>query len=248
MEDTKRQILTQVVEGKLTPEEADRKLGELEAASSPSPGVEPAPSSAPAATPGVRTVRVNRVAGSVDVQGDPSVLEAVAEGEHVASHQGDTLIIEGGHGEVGFAFGNRGLQMPGIDRRLVVRMNPDLALDASLQAGTLRVYGLKGAIKANVQAGSARLDGFQGPLDINVQAGSLRGTGVLAGGESRIRSEAGSVKLHLERGSSVTIDVDSTMGSSNLLEAGGDHATVGGGAGRLRIDSTMGSVKVTADE
>src|SRR5207253_2195043 len=73
--------------------------------------------------------------------------------------------------------------------RLNIRMNPELPLDVELMAGTLRVRGLRSPIRADVSAGSARVEGFAGPLDLSVATGSVHATGILTGGNSRVRCD-----------------------------------------------------------
>ncbi|MGH7777695.1 MAG: hypothetical protein ACREPI_11045 [Candidatus Dormibacterales bacterium] len=208
MDDRKRDILARVAQGRLQPSEAAAMLEELEA------GPAPLPAS------GLETVRVRMDLGAVQVVGDTSVREASAEGGHEARREGSVLIVEGEGAfpsDRGFQFGRRGRDRAGrgfqfgrrgaagLTRQLVVRMNPDLRLEAEVQAGSLSVSGLRGPIRAEIQAGSASIEDFRSPLDISVQAGSLRAWGVLDRGDSRISCEAGTVKLHLARGSSVRI-------------------------------------------
>ena len=235
----RREILSRVAAGTISPEEAAAQLEGL--AQEPSPDA-------------IQRVRIERQFGSVDIVGDPAVRDAVAEGPHRARIHGDAMVIESepDDGAGGFAFGLPFGRRFGMDR-LLVRMNPQLALDLELQAGNCRVRGVTGPIKAEVQAGSATIDGFVSPLELSVQAGSVRATGRLRSGESTISCEAGSVALHLERGSSVRITADSALGKVSL--PGGDgakgrssrEAIVGEGDASLRIDTSMGSVTVTAD-
>jgi hypothetical protein len=271
MEDARREILTRVARGELTPEEGASLLDELERERSGPPNptrttTDERPASAIATTE-LTKVRVERNFGSVTVIGDPSVKEAVAEGPHRAERVGDLLIIRSSlDDEGGFVFsrGDRrrwrldGLQSyaPGF-RTLELRMNPELALEVVSQAGSVRIQGVHSAISAEVQAGSATADDFRGPLDISVQAGSFRGRGILAGGASHIRSEAGAVRLHLTGDSSVRIRARSTMGRIQLgdertddvfvLGGGSRELVLGAGEGTLDLDATMGSVRVTTD-
>lgn len=222
----------------------------------------PAP---PTTEPGAARIRVVRTIGSADIVGDPTVREAVADGPHVARREGETLVIEGqddafGMGP-GFQFGwhqgppnphrmrrhGRGFRW-GDDNPLRVRVNPDLPLEVDAQAGKLRIRGVHGPIRANVQAGSTDISDFRQALDLNVQAGSLVARGRLDQGASRIRCEAGSVRIHLERGSSVRVSAHATLGKVRLGSA--DPRTpwiIGSGEGTLDIDATMGSATVTAD-
>jgi hypothetical protein len=208
--------------------------------------------------------------GTAVIVGDSQVLEAVAEGPHVAEREGDTLVIRNaideGEDAHGYFHSRRGgirirtgprsrLSIGGVEMQpLRVRMNPRLALELESQAGSIRISGVEGPIKAGIQAGSLNIDGFRGPLDLSVQAGSLRGSGILDQGVSRITCEAGSVRLYLERGSSVRVRARSTLGKvslgdSDTVSVGGgvEEMVIGAGQATLEIDSTMGSVKIVGD-
>lgn len=250
MDSTKRrEILSRVAAGQLTPEEAAAQLEVVEA------GPDRAGTS-------LARVRIVRQLGSIRVVGDPSVKDAVAEGPHAARHEGDTLIIEGEHERSGgFVFGAPGRGPWGGSHfeeerdGLTVRMNPSLGLELDVQAGSCTVRGVEGPIRADVQAGSLKIDGLRGPLQASVQAGSLKAAGVLSQGASRINCEAGSVKIDLERGSSVRISAHSTLGKVSLPGAAGSasgrgvtEVTVGTGLGTLQIESAMGSVSVSAEQ
>ncbi len=270
-----RDILDQVARGSLSPEEADARLDELER-EEPIPGSRPEPETGTA-----REIRIVRQRGQVEVVGDPSVKEVTVEGLHIVRREGDTLVIEGeddwddhvkqrespprsGHAWggwddfPGFIFTRRfsGGWMRGWDSRpLVVRMNPHLPLEITLQAGSARIRGVLAPIRAEVQAGATSIDGFTGPLTLSVQAGSVRASGRLDHGESRIFCEAGSVQLHLLRESSVRITARSSIGKISLptgdgwVVGGSDReATIGAGAATLDIETTAGAVRVTAEQ
>lgn len=274
MQDARRTILTRVARGELSPDEGASLLDELEhehagvhsqtqTRTDSEPDYQPTGGAGP-----IKAVRIERSFGGMVVIGDPEVREAVAEGPHRAERQGDLLVIRSGSDEEGgFVFGPRGerwrwrwdafqMYAPSF-RTLRVRVNPDLALQIVTQAGSLRVQGVRGRISGEIQAGTAVIEDFRGPLDLSLQAGSFRGTGILAAGESHIRSEAGSIRLHLQRGSSVRVRAHSTMGRIVLgsqepadvfvLGGSGREMTVGGGESTLDLDATMGSVRVTAD-
>jgi hypothetical protein len=281
MEDPRREILTRIARGELSPEEGAALLDELEREQAESNG-QAATATRLAEPPGsdartLRRIRVARGFGSIVVTGDEGVREAVAEGPHVAERQGDTLHVKGGDtDEGGFVF-----DFPGVFSRherhraqrgggrwpwdsfqnyqhqfraLNIRCNPELALEAVSQAGSIRVEGVRGPISAEVQAGTCTIEGFRSPLDLSLQAGSLRGRGILTSGASKIRSEAGSVHLILEQGSNVKVRARSTMGRIVMghdepkevfvLGGGSRELTVGDGSATLDIDATMGSVRV----
>lgn len=225
----------------------------------------------PAAGAGATRIRVVCSIGTADVVGDPTVREAIAEGPHVARREGDTLIIEGQPDSVavgpGFVFGwaegrherhERHMRMRQMRRNrggfgwgdvvhMRVRVNPDLALDADTQAGRLRVRGVHGPIRANVQAGGLDISDFRSPFDVNVQAGSVSARGRLDAGASRVHCEAGSVRINLERGSSVRVSAHTTLGKVVFDGDARTPWTVGSGEGTLDISGTMGSVRVSAE-
>ena len=182
------------------------------------------------------------------------VRDAVAEGQHRARIEGDVMIIEGEIANEPGTFITRswlGFPEHSSGDRLVVRVNPALALDLQVQAGSLRVNGVEGPIRADVQASSATIDGFSKPLDLTIQAGSMRATGRLDEGESRITCDAGSLNLYLERGSSVRIRAEAHLGKVVLPgiegSSGAQDVTVGTGTASLSIKTNIGSVNVTAD-
>jgi hypothetical protein len=262
-DDPRRAILSAVADGSLSPQEAAERLHALSHPDE-APAAEPA-APPPAGGEGVVRVRVEASARKVEIIGDPSVREAVAEGPHRAWRDGDTLVIEGEwdhdrhfrehihRSEFSFSRG-RSAVMIGKQIALVVRMNPDLELEVRVEAGSLTTKGVRGPIQAHVAAGSARFDGFEGPLDVDAAAGSVKGRGRLDHGESRIRCDAGSVKLQLQRGSSVRISGEAHLGKVDLLghQSTGvlndsTSVTIGDGAGTLDIECNLGSVKVTSD-
>lgn len=270
--DARREILTAVAEGRMRPEEAAERLAGLGGARE---GERPGNGEHTEEGP-IRRVRVQGTFRHARIIGDPEVREAVAEGPHAARREGDTLVIESEQDLPGFAFhyGHRGRRgglpfafgdfapawwWPGQDRsHLTVRMRPDLPLAVDLTAGRVGVEGLRGPLQVQVAAGGADLRSFRGPLDIRLTAGSVRATGVLATGHSRVRCEAGSVKLHLEDGSDVRIRTRAEFGRVSLPArpprsedrwlAGGvtEETTIGKGTATLEVEVTMGDVAVTA--
>src|SRR5579872_630786 len=264
MKDLQREILAQVASGQITASEGASRLEALDSApSTTSPQLlPPPPTSATATATGARMVRVLSVLGNATVIGDPSVAVAVAEGSHRARQDGDTLVIEQAPLDDNATFifgGGRRVVNNGLDfqrRNLTVRMNPDLPLFANVQAGNIAIAGIRAPISGEVQAGNCRVEDFRGPLNVTVQAGNLTAAGRLDSGSSKIRCEMGSVKIALDKGSSVRITARSTMGkvavdggASSKMGSGESsrEVTVGSGAGTLDIDCTMGSVKVNAE-
>jgi len=253
----RRQIINQVADGSLSPEDAAGKLEELERSQSAGTAVLVAERPSPESP--VRRVCVSMSLGQVKVLGDVSIREAVAEGSHTARHEGDQLVIEGDPLKAnGFTFGNsRGWfkSRPWKDP-MVVRMNPELALQVTVQGGQASVRGVRGAIKAEVHAGAIHLEGFESPIDIEVEAGAVKASGRLTGGVSRIKCDAGSVNLDLRTGSSLRVSAHSELGQVKLEGSGWrteshpdqsrETAVVGAGEGTLEIEVNVGAVKLVA--
>jgi len=264
MKDLKREIVNQVAAGTISAEEGAARLDSLDSVESASPaGVSrPAPPAFQPVPSSTRRVRVTSAIGSAEIVGDPSVAYAVAEGPHRVRQDGETMIIEQGpldeHDHFTFSRGDRRALIDTMDigrRKLKVRMNPDLALAAHVNAGSLRIDGIHGAITGEILAGSCKISDFASPVDLSIQAGNLTASGRLAGGASKIRCEMGNVTINLEKGSSVKVTarttlgkvaVDGSGGEQIILGQSGKEVTVGAGAGSLDIDCTMGNVRVSA--
>jgi hypothetical protein len=244
MNDPKREILNQVAAGSITAEEGAARLEALESEAS---GATAVPPSAAPTWSGVRQVTVNARFGNTEIVGDPTVATAIADGPHRARQEGDTMVIEQSTmgGETTFEFGRSRISIPGFDslNKLTVRMNPTLALRTKVQAGNLRIQGVRGPVTSDVQAGNCIVEGFAGPVNLTVSAGNLEATGRLDGGSSSIRCQMGEVRVNLDRTSSVRITARTTLGKVDVQ--GVRDGVVGAGAGSLEISCTMGDVQLT---
>jgi hypothetical protein len=267
MSPDRRQILEQVARGELTPEEADQLLRE------PDDGPPPPP---PDTTPSqVKKVVIRAGAGAIEIIGDPDVLQADVEGAHDASIDGDTLTIRGDAdpnidfpGVFAINLGRRrrvrigrGITIgeDGLKHitKLRIRMNPALELDARLDAGPLSITGISGPIRARLSAGPMTVERFESPIDLSVDAGAIRAVGRLTSGDSRIRSDAGAVRVRLDPSSSVQVRAHASLGKVSLFandeerrRFGTDRrgeATLGAGDATLRVDTAMGSVHVSVE-
>ncbi len=255
----RRTILEQVARGELTPEEADRLLsGEDRQA-------EPAAQSTPEPHSPIERIKVSAGFGAIVVIGDPDVAEADVEGAHSATIDGDTLVIRGDveapmPGAFAIHLGPRRHRVGGVRigshhaSSLRVRMNPSLGLEAKIDAGPLSISGVAGPIRARAAAGPITIEDFESPLDVSVNAGAIRAIGKITGGESRIRSDAGAVRVELDPTSSVRILADAALGKVILPGAeeperrrfgSRREATIGSGDGILRVETAMGSINVT---
>jgi hypothetical protein len=262
----RRAILTDVAEGRLSPEEAAERLDALRG--------EPQKKAGPQAER-ARRIRVTSAIGVVSVVGDTSVAEAKADAAHRTRYEGDTLIIEsaddpeaawdppraGGRAHWspprsplgfgagwGWAFGGMGRRTP-----FTVRMNPDLPLEVNLNAGSLSVTGVRSPLRLDVGAGTLRLDGVTGPLSVTVTSGAVAARGRFTQGDSRIRCELGKVAVALDAGSSVRVTGRAHLGKvvlpgkepgfgAGLVE---DTVVVGDGTATLDIETSAGAITVT---
>ncbi|MEY2419237.1 MAG: hypothetical protein QOG90_1917 [Actinomycetota bacterium] len=185
----------------------------------------------------VRVVRVDANFRPVEIIGDAGVNEAVAEGSHRIRWEGDTLVIDGAtgfddddwdddddRGDFGEWFRTRGPKMArsvrltyggGHEYRpkpLRVRMNPDVELDARVEAGPLKIIRVHGPIKARVAAGPLKIEDFESPIDVRVAAGKVDASGRIDHGDSTIDCDAGKVRLHLTHGSHARVSASATLG------------------------------------
>jgi hypothetical protein len=267
-DDERRKILAAVAGGLMAPAEA---ADALDALGDPSGGrpAPPPPASSPPPAPATDLVRVRVVASArvVRVVGDAGVREAVADGPHELRREGDTLVVSGDRdegGEGSFVSSGPGWRVRArVDNgshALTVRMNPDLALDAEVSAGSLDVRGVRGPISGELAAANVRIAGFAAPIDLDATAGRIDASGVLDGGSSRVRCQAGRVTLRLEHGSSVRISGRASVG--RMVLPGDDTATprsgrrrladerqvvVGSGSGTLDVEVNTGTAVVRAD-
>lgn len=266
--DPRRAILEMVARGEIGPDEAAEMLAGL----SEQPSSDPSPEPPRSASGNTRRIRIKSALRSVVVEGDPDVAEAEPVGEHRAHHEGDELVITADSvpdfdDSFAFAFSsgrrsrivtrsNKGDK----ERTLRIRVNPRLALDAEVDAGSVVIRDVHAPIRVRVSAGSAKLTGITEPIDAQVSAGSLVAQGRLDHGDSVINCDAGSVKVDLERGSSVRVRARTSLGKVVLPGAerddsrsfgfgpsGDESSTIGAGDGRLDITANLGKVVVRID-
>jgi hypothetical protein len=140
---------------------------------------------------------------------------------------------------------------------LVVQVNPSLAVEVELSAGSCILVGLRSSTRVDVCAGTANLRAMEGQIDVRAQAASVRVEARLAEGSSRVRCEAGSVVVALDPGSDVRVRTQTELGQVRLRSArlaggararSGDELVVGQGTATLDVDAVMGSVDVEVGE
>lgn len=252
----RRSILSQVAEGTLSPDEAAERLAALE--TDTHDHGEPTGSRRPTAggdrglPPGEPATRL-RVVGSVrmiEIVGDSSVAEAVADGPHDARREGDLLVIEGEGPEVSWNqpgwrwnWNWTGVEDDGEGdgERAGRREGPrGLFYDYDIDLGRFSRRGrgrARGPVVAGFGPGAKRIPALRVrvnpslPLEVGVKAGSLSVTGV----DGPITAEADAASLQI-RGFTAPIEVRVNAGkfeASGLVAAG--HSLIEANAAKVDI-------------
>ena len=215
----------------------------------------------------VRRVVVHSSARPVRVLADPTVASFTVEGPHSVRRDGATARVEvpvaGTPDEPGSYRYERktGLarwlgQATFVGVPLTVRMNPELALEVEVMAGSVEMTGLRGEVEFSVTAGSIKATDCAGPFTGTLRAGSARLELRPAAGASRLRIESGSVDLRLQPGSDAKVRAHAELGevkvrgrdgsSTRVVDREGTYeVVVGAGTATVDLDVVMGSVKVT---
>lgn len=276
-------VLRRVAAGDLTPDEALRLIdGPLH--QPPEPDAGPVPSRAgptPAygsaeATAGVTTVRIKVPYRSLQVFADPTVSQLHVTGSHSIQQQGSTLLVTTSgpfdDDERGGSAGSRSPSATGgrfsfsdlprtiawarswRDHQLIVRMNPELALDLDTTGAEVKITGLQAGLRANLVASSFKADKIQGELDLKAFSSSLKLT-ARPTGTSRLYCESSSARVTLARGTDTRITATNRMGRLSLpdqpvstlpFEGESREVRLGDGRDSLAVEAVMSSVTITA--
>jgi hypothetical protein len=230
-DDERRQLLEDVARGEITPEDAANRLrGGDDDSNDEQP--DPAdrtwtfvdedddddddPATRAPASGTTRRLRIEASAAKVEVIGDATIAEAVAQGDCTMHRDGDTLVISTDPVE---RFQGFGIRIHGrkvlVDHpdRVKVRVNPNLPLELDVNAGAITVKGVDAPVDCEVNAGAVKLKGLSQPVNARVNAGSLKWSGRLSDGSSTVSPSApvdGEVVLGRGTG---TLDVTGTVSS-----------------------------------
>jgi hypothetical protein len=257
-------VLARVAAGQLTPAQALDLLGPTEPDDEGAPAMADRPPTAaggrrprPPDYDGPRRLVLRTSARSIQITTDPSVHEVAIDGDHELHRDGDDLVVENPTaledrtGRYSYA-SSIARALPQLGSTLVIRMNPDLALAAELNAAALKLHGTPAGIRLRLLATSVKFDGYVGSVDIDAAASSIKGVMTLVG-QNRIDCESTSCKLSLSPNSDVTIRSQNQMGKMVLPGAvvkgaitGSESAesVIGQGRGSLAIEATMSSVVI----
>jgi len=201
-------------------------------------------------TRGVERISVRAVGRRVRIVGDASVATASAEGPHILRRDGAVLEIVS-DGEFGPSFDGFSLRPPRLDdlrsfsltKELILHINPAIALDLEVTAGSLACEGVPYLGKVRLTAGAAEVSGAAELDDILIQAGSATLRGRLTAGRSRVRCESGQLTVELDETSNVTVRGEVQLGRISWTPSLGnnvDEVVLGNGSARLDVSVIMG--------
>ncbi|AQP45187.1 hypothetical protein [Tessaracoccus flavus] len=255
-------ILDDLAAGRIDAKEASRRIEAAKKAAQPA-GSGPAPEAdtthhgGPKAG-GLARVSVTAVGRRVRIEGDPSVSTVIIDGPHVLRRVGTVLEVSS-TGEFGPSFQGFSLIRPprslddlrdiGLGKELAIRVNPALIVDVEVTTGGLRTVGVPRLGRIRVTAGGSTLQDVQEVEDLLSQAGGVTVEGPISIGRSRIRTESGSLTVHLTEGANVTIRGESRLGRISWPGGGEnvDEFVVGNGSARLDVNVVMGMATIKTE-
>lgn len=212
----------------------------------------------PSSSRGVDRISVRAVGRRVRIVSDRSVATASAEGPHVLRRNGSVLEVSS-DGEIGPNLDGFSILRPprsldelralGLGKELLLRINPRIAVDVEVTAGSLTCTDVPFLGKVRVTAGGAELNGVAEVNDVLVQAGSAIVRGTITTGRNRIRVESGQLTIELDPGSNVTVRAEAQLGKVSWAgsTAALDEVVLGNGSARLDVGVVMGWATLKAD-
>lgn len=268
-------ILNDLAEGKITAEEASRRIEELkrvaklasdaqEEYGSSTGYTDEASSDGPTQhgprPGGLERVRVSSVGRRVRIEGDPSVATLSVEGQHVLRRTGTVMEVTA-NGEIGPRFSGFSIIRPphtkehfsdiALGKELHVRVNPKLIVDVEVTTGGLKTVKVPRFGRVRVTGTGSTLEDVVEVQDLLAQAGGVTVEGPISSGRSRLRVESGSMTVNLTTGANVAIRGDARLGriswpGDNSGDV--DEYVVGNGAARLEVSVLMGMAAIKVEE
>lgn len=219
----------------------------------PAPGEQPV---RPTGNRGVERLVLRSVGRRVRLVGDPRVATIAVDGPHTLRRQGVVLEVNT-EGELGLNFDQFSVIRPprslddlrvlGMGKELVVRVNPNIPVDAEVTGSRLTTVGIPYLGKIRVSAGGANLSGVVEVRDALVQAGGATLSGPLSGGRSVVRVESGNLSVALTPEASVTVRAQTQLGKVSWpgdTSGDVDEYVIGSGSGRLELGVVLGRAVV----
>lgn len=268
-------ILSDLAEGKITAEEASRRIEELKkiAAMAADAQREYSGSTGEAystdddeGTPqgsrpgGLERVKISSVGRRVRIIGDSSIATLSVEGQHVLRRTGTVMEITA-NGEIGPRFDGFSIIRPphkmehfsdiALGKELVVRINPKLIVDVELTTGGLKTEKVPRFGRVRVTAAGSHLEDVVEVQDLLAQAGGVTVEGPISSGRSRLRVESGSLNVTLTTGANVAIRGDAKLGRITWpgdTSSEVDEYVVGNGGARLEVSVLMGMASIKVED
>jgi hypothetical protein len=211
----------------------------------------------PVNTSGVERISVRAVGRRVRIVGETSVATLSADGPHVLRRNGSVLEVSS-DGELGASLDGfsilRGaprsledIRALGLGKELLLKVNPNIVVDAEVTAGSLNTERVPHLGKVRVTAGGAKLLDVREINDALVQAGQATIHGAITTGRNRIRAESGSLSITLADESNVTVKGDAQLGKVSWTgghSGAGDEVVMGNGSAKLDVEVVMGHAQV----
>lgn len=257
-------ILSDLAEGKITAEEASRRIEELkkvaalaqqaeqEFSGAPESGDQEQPKSRPG---GLERVRIQATGRRVRIEGDPTISTLSVEGAHLLRRTGTVMEITA-NGEFGPNLGGFSLmRLPhtmehlgdiALGKELVVRVNPKLIVDVELTTGGLKIVKVPRLGRIRATAASCVIEDVVEVADLLAQAGGVSVEGPISSGRSRLRVESGSLTVQLSPGANVAVRGEAKVGRISWPgdAADVDEFVVGNGSATLEVSVLMGMAAI----
>lgn len=269
-------ILNDLAEGKITAEEASRRIEELKkvaalaaeaqkdlggaGADTDDPSAQATTDQGPKVRPGgLERVQIQATGRRVRIEGDSSIATLSVEGQHVLRRTGTVMEINA-TGEIGPRFEGFSLIRPphtmehlsdiALGKELLVRVNPKLIVDVEITTGGLKVQGIPHLGRVRVTGAGCTVEDVVEVQDLLTQAGGVTVEGPISQGRSKLRVESGTMTLVLKPGANVAVTGDTRLGRiawpGESSEV--DEYVVGNGSARLTLSVVMGMATVKVEE
>ncbi|AQP47944.1 hypothetical protein BW730_11025 [Tessaracoccus aquimaris] len=255
-------ILDDLAAGRIDAQEASRRIDAAKrAADAPQAPKEPPADTTRKGGPksgGLSRISVTSVGRRVRIEGDQSVSTLTIDGPHVLRRVGTVMEVNS-TGEIGPNFGGFSLIRPprswddirdiGLGKELVIRVNPNLIVDAEVTTGGLRTVGVPRLGRIRVTAGGSTLEDVEEVEDLLSQAGGISVEGPISVGRSRLKVESGTLTVTLSKGANVTIRGEAKLGRISWPDGGDkvDEYVVGNGSARLDVAVVMGMATIKSE-
>ena len=258
-------ILNDLAEGKITADEARRRIEELKQVAKATEDVsEPASEQssaegAQARNGGLERVQIQATGRRVRIEGDSQVATLSVEGEHVLRRTGTVMEINA-TGELGPRFDGFSLIRPprtkehlsdiALGKELLVKVNPKLFVDVEITTGGLKVRNLPRLGRVRVTGANCSIEDAVEVQDLLAQAGGVTVEGPISQGRSKLRVESGAMTVVLTPGANVSVTGDTKLGRINWPSESSDvdEYVVGNGAARLKMSVVMGMATLKVEE